>query len=673
MRARIDACVIAVSTLAVYVWAVRLDLFESLVEYLAQRDEWELDEVLLAPIIVSVGLVVYALRWWREFALEVDRRRAAEDELRRLNATLEDRVRRRTDQLEKALAEIEAAKERYDLVALGAQDGLWDWDVRSDEVHYSSLWKQMLGLSSSIELAGIDAWLDLVHPSDRDELRGRLERQKKTGKVFSGEYRILHQDGAYRWMQTRAAAAADRRGTVTRIAGAQRDITEHKARDPLTGLPNRTSFADRLAQLFQHAASGGSPFAVFFLDLDRFKEVNDTFGHLSGDRLLVMIAERIRGSLRRTDMLAVAPCDSLVARFGGDEFAVLAPDVADAAAAQAISARILEAIGKPAMIGGRRVFPSASLGAALFDASYENQNDLLRDADIAMYASKENGPGRVMVFQPEMRASMVDAVEMEADLRDAVANGELFLEYQPKIRLADQELIGFEALLRWRRPGHGVAPPARFIPVAESSGLIVEVGLWVLREACRTVVEWERAGELPEDFHVSVNLSPKQLEDPEFVGRVEDCLAATGCRAARLHLEITESAILPQSAERSRSLQRLGELGVQLEIDDFGAGYSSLDHLRRFRFDVLKIDRRFVQDLDEPANLEIIVTLVQLARRLGMKVVAEGIESGDDLRPLVEAGCEIGQGFHFARPLPMEAARELLAGRAAPAPAARSV
>jgi diguanylate cyclase (GGDEF)-like protein len=437
-------------------------------------------------------------------------------------------------------------------------------------------------------------------------------------------------------------------------------LTARRA-DPLTGLPNRVLFMERVnQQLAQGHDAGVFEFAVFFLDVDRFKIVNDSLGHAAGDHLLTGISRRLEQSLRCTDTVARFDGECTLARLGGDEFTVLLAGVRNAVDAGCVAERLVAAVSKPFELEGREVVATISVGIVMADARYQSAEEMVRDADTAMYRAKDRGRARCEIYDTSMRAAAEARLRIESDLRRAIARQEFQLHYQPIVMLSDQQLCGFEALVRWQHPERGLVPPDGFIPIAEETGLILPIGLWVLREACRQMRAWDR--EFPEraDLAINVNLSARQCLDPALVSQVAEVLAETGLEPRRLKLEITESLIVERSAEVIEVLKALRELGVQLGLDDFGMGYSALSYLQRLPVQTLKIDRSFVSGIAEDNNVEIVRAILSLASGLSMNVTAEGVETADQAARLKDLSCEFGQGYFFDRPLSADRARDLL-------------
>ncbi len=450
------------------------------------------------------------------------------------------------------------------------------------------------------------------------------------------------------------------------LARIRTQVTARRA-DPLTGLPNRVLFMDRLERLMARAQradrSRDVSFAVLFLDIDRFKIVNDSMGHLAGDELLIGLARRLEQALRSTDTVSRFEGEPTLARLGGDEFTILLDGVQTASDAKAVADRLLSMVAQPFNLQGREIFTSVSIGIVMSAPRYEHADDMVRDADTAMYRAKAMGKARAEVFDTSMLAAAELRLQLESDLRRAIDRHELEVYYQPIIALAEGQLCGFEALLRWRHPERGIVLPDEFVAAAEETGMIVPIGNWVLREACRQMRAWD--AEFPDytNLIINVNLSGRQCLQPDLVQDVARILEETGLPAPRLKLEITESVVLENSDSVVEILNALRALGVQLGLDDFGMGYSALSYLQRFPFQTLKIDRSFVSAMEENGNAEIIRAIVSLASGLEMNVTAEGVETEEQAARLKDLSCEFGQGFYFNRPLTPDDARVVLQTR----------
>ena len=564
--------------------------------------------------------------------------------------------------VEEALRESQA---RFELAVQGANDGLWDWDLRNDTIYFSQRWKSMLGCPEDEIGDSPDEWFKRIHLEDLQQVKLDLSAHLKGFTPhFENEHRMLHKDGGYCWVLTRGLAVSDADGITYRMAGSQSDITLRKRaeeqllhdafHDALTGLPNRALFTDRLERAIERAKRHGDyQFAVLFMDLDRFKVINDSLGHNLGDELLVAIACRLSIYLRSSDTAA---------RLGGDEFVLLLEDIKDIAAAQQAAERIQEELRLPFNLDGHEVFVATSIGIVLSGSTGDQPADILRDADLALYRAKALGKGRCEVFDTVLRAQAINRLEVESELRNALERHEFQLYYQPIYALRTGMINGFEALLRWDSPARGLVLPGEFIPVAEETGLIIPLGDWALREACRQMRAWQVEFPVFPALSIHVNISGKQFAHPKLVERIEQILEETGLPPACLKLEITESVFMDYAASANTVLVRLHKLGVNLEIDDFGTGYSSLSYLQRFPINTIKVDRSFVSRIGVNGNnAEIIKTIVALARDLGMDAIAEGIETAEQLEQLKALDCPYGQGFFFARPMSSEMAwREIL-------------
>jgi diguanylate cyclase (GGDEF)-like protein/PAS domain S-box-containing protein len=506
----------------------------------------------------------------------------------------------------------------------------------------------------------------VTHREDLVALEEQMQRFV-AGAISShqAELRYCHKSGKEVWAHLGVSLVRDSGAQPLHLIFQIQDITDRKRaesqllhdafHDALTGLPNRALFMDHVKMAIQRSRrSGDRLFAALFLDLDRFKIINDSLGHMVGDQLLVGIAHRLEACLRPGDT---------VARLGGDEFTILLEDLASTEDAIEVARRVQEAVTQPFNIGGHEVFTTASIGIALSNTGYERAEDLLRDADTAMYRAKMEGKKRHVVFDKAMHDRAMELLQIETDLRRALTRKEFFLNYQPIVSLETGRVLSFEALVRWRHPERGLVGPGDFIPVAEETGLIVPLGLWVLNEACGQMREWQREGLADESVTISVNLSSRQFSQADLIEQISSALRESGLRAGNLKLEITESMVMENIDTAIDMLTQLRGLGVGLSIDDFGTGYSSLSYLHRFPIDTLKIDRSFVTQMtDNSENAEIVRTIVTLARSLGMAVVAEGVETADQLRQLGDLGCDYGQGYLFSRPVGAGQAAALLAG-----------
>src|SRR5258708_5288899 len=560
---------------------------------------------------------------------------------------------------------LKESEERYALAARGANDGLWDWDVQADVVYFSPRWKNMLGYQENEIGDKPEEWLGRIHDADRERVKEEIAaHQKGLTPQFESEHRVLHKDATFRWMLSRGLAVHNESGKTLRMAGWQTDITEGKVSDPLTGLPNRLLFSDRLGRLIKHTKRRKDyQFAVLFLDLDGFKMINDSLGHLMGDQLIVEVATRLEKCLRATDTVAPRGEGFIVARLGGDEFTVLLDDLKDPTDAKAAADRLMKAVTSPFILGGREVFTSVSIGIALSNSSYEQPEEILRDADTAMYRAKSLGKARYEVFDADMRASLMARLQLETDLRRALERGEFRNFYQPIVALVSGEIAGFEALSRWQHPTRGLLGPNEFIPVAEETGLIRELGWWNLREACRQISEWRAGSSAHRHLTISVNLSAKQFLQPNLVEDIRKLLLELALPPEALKLEITESTVMVDPSGAVEMLQQIKSLGIGLAIDDFGTGYSSLSYLHRFPLDTLKIDRSFISSMCEGGEgMEIARTILPMANNLRLDVVAEGIETVQQVALLTKLQCKYGQAYYFSRPLSAEGTAALLAG-----------
>ncbi|HJS29829.1 MAG TPA: EAL domain-containing protein [Anaerolineales bacterium] len=600
------------------------------------------------------------------------------DTLNQAREDLENRVRKRTLDLEEAnqrlqiqMAELETTREalqeseqRFSLAAQGANDGIWDWDIRTDQVYYSDRWKSMLGLAEAVLDPSIESWLGRIHRDDIGQVRADLHAHLEGAtNLFESEHRILHKNGTYLWVLSRGLAVKDAGGVAYRMAGSQTDTTERKKaeeqllydafHDSLTGLPNRALFIDRVGRAIERVKRlPNYRFAVLFLDLDRFKVINDSLGHSIGDQLLIGIARRLELFLRSIDT---------VARLGGDEFVILIEDIVELEDTSRVARRILDEVALPFYLDDQKVFSTVSIGVVHSIPTYERPEDILRDADIAMYRAKSLGRARFEIFESSMRASVIARLAVENDLRRAIGFQEFKVHYQPILDLKADRIIGFEALIRWDHPDRGLIPPEEFIPIAEETGLIIPIDWWVLRKAAEQLAAWQNEFPLDPPLTMSVNVSSQHFHQLDLVKQVENILEITGLDPRCLKIEITENVFMESETEEVPGISELRSMGVQLQIDDFGTGYSSLGYLQRFPIDTIKIDRSFVSRMeDDSTNAEIVRTILKLARELDMTTIAEGVETTEQMQQLKDLACEFGQGFLISHPVSQDEATLLI-------------
>ena len=564
------------------------------------------------------------------------------------------------------MAEEHNREERFRLAIEASLDGFWECDLTGEVAHFSPRWQAIAGFEPRDYSGGLEHWLERVHPEDRPRFETELKALRSgISRRMRNEHRLQSQNGEWRWVAARGVAergGADGAGgsVVIRIAGSMTDQTERKMTDPLTGLPNRMYFIDHLERRLERArASRSWDFGVLSLAIERFKMVNESLGYVGGDALLVETAERLVEALAKWQ----APAEAVIARLNGAEFLVCMEGVAGEQQALALAGDIYLSLRQPFQWKRERVAPSAAMGIALADEEYAHPEELMRDADTAMTEAKGMGRGRLVCYSSGMRERAMARLKMEADLEQAIRTGELVLHYQPEIDLATHTVAGFEALVRWRHPERGMIAPGEFIPLAEETGLILPLGDWGLTEACRQMATWKALpGSERYALKVSVNLSARQFGRAGLAAHVAEVLADTAVAAEDLRLEVTESSLMSNPETALETMQDLKALGVGLHMDDFGTGYSSLNHLHRYPFDTLKIDRSFIQGIGEEADsVEIVGTILDLARSLEMDVVAEGIETVEQVDRLKSLGCRLGQGYYFAKPMSAEAVSAMLA------------
>jgi diguanylate cyclase (GGDEF)-like protein/PAS domain S-box-containing protein len=551
-----------------------------------------------------------------------------------------------------AVEDLRVSEQRYALAARGANDGLWDWNLATNEVYWSPRWKAMLGYAESEIRSSANEWLDRLHPADVERVRRELTAHLGDGSDhFESEHRVLHRSGTFRWILCRGAAVRNPDGVATRLAGSFSDITDAKLVDPLTGLPNRLLFVDLLERAIKRTGRRkDSTFALLVLGLDRFTAVHDSLGPQIADQLLVAVSRRLQSSLRSTDALMRNDAAITLARLGGNEFNVLLEDVADASTAMHVAERLRRALQEPFEVDGQQVFTSCAVGIAVSTTGYARPDEVLRDASVALRRAETNGASACEIFDAAMRANAVSRLQLETDLRKAVEGRTLEVHYQPIVSLRTGRITAVEALTRWRHPARGFVPPGEFIGIAETTGLIRDVARLTLAESCRQMASWQRQFGAAAPRVVCVNVSSRQFSDADLMNQIEAVLWETGLPPSSLKLEITETAFIDDVPAAQVILNRAQSLGIEWSLDDFGTGYSSLSHLHQLHVDTVKVDRSFVSRVgNEAGGLEMVQAIVTLAHNLGMDVVAEGVETAEQSAQLLALGCEYAQGFYFSK------------------------
>ncbi len=609
-------------------------------------------------LFASLTLLLFAILRLLQYRRQLEKKAA---ELAVANEKMQLEIMERT-RIQEALRESE---ERYVLAARGANDGLWDWNLKTNEVYFSSQWKSMLGFQDDEVGNSIQEWFHRVHPDDINKLKKDIsDHLNKRTPHFENEHRLLSRENVCLWVLSRGLAVRQNDGITVRMAGSLTDITGRKKAeeqliqsafyDTLTGLPNRALFMDRLQMSFAYKRRHEDHlFAVLFLDLDRFKNINDSFGHLIGDELLVLVSERLRSHIRP---------DDTIARFGGDEFVILLGDVKEIGDATHIADRINNILTEPFHLMNHELYISATIGIAISTNEYQQPEEILRDADTAMYNAKLRGKAGYVIFDKTMHVNALDLLELEIDLRHALESKEFVVYYQPIVSLENRSIAGFEALVRWNHPKRGLLLPMEFIPLAEETGLIIPLSLWIIRDACKQMRVWQQRFTSDSPMVVSVNVSPKHLANANFINQITGILDETNLDPEQLALEITENTLIENIEYMASLFLQLKDLGIKINIDDFGTGYSSLSYLQQFSINTVKIDQSFISRLSKnEKDAEIVQSIINMAHNMKMHVIAEGVEQSGNLRTLENMKCEYAQGFFFSYPLNIHEAEKLLA------------
>ncbi|MFH2122260.1 MAG: EAL domain-containing protein [Pseudomonadota bacterium] len=572
-----------------------------------------------------------------------------------------------------AFRNLRQSEQRLSVAQKIAKLGNWDWDFEKDTIYCSSQMRALCGLDSVDGRFTHEMFLQCVHPDDKEVVRATMQNGLEEKKPYRLEYRIQLADGSIRIIHEQTEVEHDGKGTPVGMHGTVQDISERKQAeekirflayyDALTGLPNRLLFTKFVEQAMFAAMRAQSNVALLYIGVDRFKRINDTLGHNAGDELLKMIAGSLASSVRRSDIfgkfvLAKEP-EFILSRLTGDEFSILLTGILEEEAVSYVAKRLLELLQKPLSVSGQEINISCSLGISIYPGDTEDVEALLKNADVAMACAKQSGGNTFKFFARDMNDRAIERLNLEIDLKKALERNEFVLFYQPQVDLHSGKIAGVEALIRWQHPDRGMISPLKFISVAEESGLIIPIGIWVLNEACHQAYAWQQAGMEP--IRMAVNISSHQFRQSGLVAMVKQALDDSGLSSSMLELELTESCIMQDIEATIMTLVHLKELGVSLSVDDFGTGYSSMNYLKRFPLDTLKIDRSFVMDITtDPNDAAIITAIIALAGSLGLKTIAEGVETEEQLQFMRQHLCDEIQGFLISKPMPADEVESFL-------------
>jgi len=580
--------------------------------------------------------------------------------------------------------EAEKHEELFRIVTENAADMIALVDVKGRRLYNSPAYKRILGYSPA-ELSETSSF-EQIHPEDRFRVLDAAREARESGVGKRLEYRIRHKDGSWRVLESLASAVRDASGDVEKLVIVNRDITERKRaeqqlehnlfHDPLTGLPNRRLFLDRLQSSYVRARrESGTPYALLLANLDHFKVFNESMGTAAGDQILVEIARRMGTCLRQDDTIARSDnnADAVLFRLGGDEFTILLGTVADPSDALRVARSLQTAVAEPFHVGPREVRISISVGIALSTPTHDRPEDVLKDADVAMRRAQALGGSRCEVFDEAMHTRAVGRLRLESDLRAAMADHQFRIYYQPVVQLDSRNIVSFEALLRWDHPSQGLISPYHFIEAAEDTGILVSIGHWLILQACRQLCEWELSNSSGTLMNITVNVSARQFADARLVNDIQDALRETGVDPSQLQLEMTESIAAADPKLTITVLSHLKHMGIGVILDDFGTGSTSLRGLRQFPLNALKIDRSLVREMQaDRAASDIVELIVAMAHKMNMKAIAEGIEVPRQVERLLELGCEYGQGYYFSQPLEAKAALQFMRQQVATTKASRA-